>query len=101
MSEQAEVSMADVPDGGSARVKVGDHEVAIFRRGEKFYAITADCPHRGGPLDEGSVLDDGITVSCPWHGWEFDMSTGKSSTHPGEVRCYRVALRGDVIVVEA
>ena len=32
------------------------------------------CPHQGGPLGKGSL--SGCVVTCPWHGWQFDVSTG-------------------------
>ncbi len=51
-------------------------EIAIFRFHGKYYAIDNLCPHAGGPLGEGPV-ENGI-VTCPWHGWQFDIATGKN-----------------------
>lgn len=48
--------------------------LALFHVEGTFHAIENSCPHRGGPLGEGVV--EGHLVTCPWHGWEFDVKTG-------------------------
>jgi nitrite reductase (NADH) small subunit len=54
--------------------------VALFRTADGFYALDGICPHQGGPLGRG--LLEGCTVTCPWHGWQFDVTTGKHRTIP-------------------
>ena len=65
----------DIPDGRFLRVEVDGEMIALHRSGPEVFAIAASCPHRGGPLDEGEV-EDGV-VNCPWHGWAFDVRTGR------------------------
>ena len=48
--------------------------VALFNVDGRFHAVSNRCPHRGGPLGQGFV--DGAEVSCPWHNWTFDVTTG-------------------------
>jgi nitrite reductase/ring-hydroxylating ferredoxin subunit len=84
-----EILLSEVPDGGVIRRELGSNEIAIFRKGEDIYAIDAVCPHRRGPLDEADSDNDFI-ITCPWHGWQFDIRTGISPTHPGRVTCYKV-----------
>ena len=89
----------ELADGAVIRRTVGTREVAIFRRGDDLYAIDAQCPHRRGPLDE-ACLEDGFIAVCPWHGWRFDIRTGKSPTNPARVLTYKTSVRDGMIYVD-
>jgi nitrite reductase/ring-hydroxylating ferredoxin subunit len=100
MAIRARCGRADeVPPGGSKVVQVREHRVAIFNVAGGLHAIDNTCPHQGGPLGEG-YLEDGGVVSCPWHGWTFDVRTGLSPIDPDvRVGCYPVRVeRGEIIV---
>ncbi len=90
----------DIPPGGGKAVQVGDHQIALFNVEGTFYAIGAECTHQGGPLAEGSL--EGTTVTCPWHGASFEISTGKnlSPPAPSEVPSYKVRVEGNDVEVE-
>nr|XP_053631437.1 uncharacterized protein LOC128687890 isoform X3 [Cherax quadricarinatus] len=65
-------------------VKVNEQEVALFRFGNVVYAISEHCPHSGGPLHIGdieSLPDQSLCVRCPYHGWKFNLVTGRCH-HP-------------------
>jgi nitrite reductase/ring-hydroxylating ferredoxin subunit len=100
MPESVKVgSKKDVPEGGSHVFRVKDKEVAVFNLGGVFYALDNVCPHRGGPLGEGAV--DGTIVTCPWHGWQFDVTTGHSPALPAaKAPCFKVTTQGDDLYVE-
>lgn len=49
-------------------------DIAVFNVAGRFYAIDNSCPHQGGPLAEGWI--DGTIVTCPWHAWCFDVTSG-------------------------
>ena len=66
---------ADIAPGESTIVEAGEREIAVFNVDGTFYAIENTCCHRGGPLGEGEL--EGAVVTCPWHGWEFDVTTGR------------------------
>ena len=66
--------VADIPRGESRAYVVGDREVAVFNIDGVFHAIENACPHQGGPLAEGWI--QGNIVTCPWHAWCFDVTTG-------------------------
>ncbi len=78
----------------------GGQTIALFHVGGQFYAIANTCTHRGGPLCEGEV--DGTTVTCPWHGAQFDITTGKNLAPPAPaaVTCYPVRVTGESIEIE-
>jgi nitrite reductase (NADH) small subunit len=62
-------------------------------------ALDNVCPHRGGPLSEGTI--EGNKVVCPWHQWEFDLATG-STGEGSDTKAITYALRqdGDTVLVE-
>jgi len=76
------LGVEELADGKSAFVTVDGVDVALFRRGEEIFAIGNECPHQGGSLCDGWV--DGDIVTCPLHGWEFDLRSGACMTVPGE-----------------
>ena len=65
---------SEIPTGTGRVVEVAGKAIAVFNCEGTFYAIENTCKHRGGPLGEGSV--SGTTVTCPWHGWEYDVTSG-------------------------
>ncbi len=76
-------STDDLPPGSGREVIVADRVVALFRVGDEFYALDGLCPHAGGPLGEGCLT--GTRVTCPWHGWQFDVTTGQHCLAPNIV----------------
>ena len=75
----------DIPVGERAVVELGRHWVVIFNVDGQFHALDGICPHQGGPLGKGALA--GCIITCPWHGFQFDVTTGqhqtsKSLVHP-------------------
>jgi nitrite reductase/ring-hydroxylating ferredoxin subunit len=90
----------EIPPGGTKVVQVREHVVAIFNLDGTLHAIENACPHQGGPLGEGYLEGDGV-VSCPWHGWTFDVRTGVSPIDPDmKVRRYPVKVEAGEIILE-
>ena len=90
----------EVPPGQAKFVDVNGTPVALFNIGGTYYAIDDTCPHSGGPLSEGEV--QGTAVTCPWHGAQFDVTSGKVLTPPADegVKSYPVRVEGDEIKLE-
>jgi len=84
--------VADVPSGTCRELVVAERIVALFCVGGEFFALDGVCPHQGGPLGQGDL--DGCVVTCPWHGWQFDVRTGQHQVHPNLVQP-RLAVRID------
>ncbi|MGF1544127.1 MAG: Rieske 2Fe-2S domain-containing protein [Parvularculaceae bacterium] len=72
--------------------------VAVFRDGLKVYAVQNACRHQNGPLGEGCIIDGSVT--CPWHGWQYDPADGVSPPPFTErIKTYDVRIDGGVAYV--
>jgi len=96
-------------------VRVAGREIGIVRFEDELYAVRNVCPHAHAPLCRGVVhshlvagepgrvdVAGGVPiVSCPWHGWEFDLRTGRALVDPVlRVRTYDVVERDGRVLVE-
>ena len=108
--------MAEIPPGGRKLVTVKGRPIAIFNVGGEFFGLFNKCPHMGGSLVDGII--GGLATSrepgryeytrlgeilrCPWHGWEFDIKTGRSWCDPSRIRArsYPVGVEAGASVVE-
>ena len=77
-------------------MEAGGRLLALFNVAGSFHALDNLCPHRGGPLGEGHLEE--ARVTCPWHGWQFDVHTGRSPLSPGAcVHRVPLEIQGDEI----
>ena len=93
-------SVSELPPGTRKIVEVEGISIGVFNAGGRFYALKNTCPHQGAPLCLGSLKGtalpsapgeyvwgrEGEILRCPWHGWEFDILTGRSIFNPHKVR---------------
>jgi nitrite reductase (NADH) small subunit len=92
-------TIAELPPGQCKTVSVNGTDLAIYNVAGKIYATANACPHRGGSLGEG--LLEGSLITCPRHGWQFDVVTGCLATNPqATVQTYPVQVSGDDIAVQ-
>lgn len=100
MAELVRVAgIADIAPGSGTTVEAGGKSLAVFNVGGSYYAIDNDCVHRGGPLGEGEL--EGTVVTCPWHGWTYDVTSGKCVNNPAAcVKSYPVAVEGGDVKVQ-
>jgi nitrite reductase (NADH) small subunit len=100
---------------GCRIVEVGGRRIGVINVGDEFFAINDKCPHMGASMCAGSLggtmlasdpheyvygKDDRV-IRCPWHGWEFDLETGRSLLEPKQsgLGVYEVTQRdGDVVI---
>lgn len=102
MGELFEVAkLSDIPPGTSRQVEAGGRAVAVFNVRGTIYAIDGTCTHTGGPLGEGELNES--VVTCPWHGSQFEVTTGQVVGPPAtqSVPAYKVVIEGDAIKIEA
>ena len=89
---------ADIPPGTGKVVETGGKTIAVFNCDGTFYAVDNRCKHRGGPLGEGSL--SATTVTCPWHGWEYDVTSGECQMDPSiKVQKFDVKVEGEDIFI--
>lgn len=100
MSKIVKVADAkEIEDGKAKIVRAEGLTLAIFRVKDEFFALENSCLHRGGPLGEGEL--EGYNVTCPWHGWTYDVRTGSFEVIPPlRVRTFPVRREGESVVVE-
>lgn len=92
-------SVADFPAGTGREVMAGSQVVALFNVDGTFYALDGICPHAGGPLGEGTLR--GNIVTCPWHGWQFDVTNGHNCLNTKICHTtFRARVDGDDVLVE-
>ncbi|WP_439578622.1 Rieske (2Fe-2S) protein [Elioraea sp.] len=100
MASHVVAEAEELPPGSRKRVTVAGRAVVVFNLAGEFFALVDRCPHQGGSLcagrQTGLVLSTGPGhyvlerkgefIRCPWHGWEFDIRTGKSWCEPARVK---------------
>jgi nitrite reductase (NADH) small subunit len=92
-------AVADCPPGTCLEAVAGGHIVALFNVDGTFYALDGVCPHQGGPLGRGEL--EGCIVTCPWHGWQFDVRTGQHQLSPSIVQPQMpVRVEADAVLVD-
>ena len=109
----------DLPAGGRLVVEVAGSEIGIFRISGALRAYANYCPHVGGPVCQGLMIhrvveriderrrslgddfSDDMNIVCPWHGYEFDLATGRHAGAPTtRLRSYDVWEQGGEILVK-
>jgi len=108
--------VCDFVKGKPKRVEVNGHALVVVREQDEFYALHDSCPHQGARLSNGHVSgtthyckpgdnipygSDGQILVCPWHGYEYNLRTGRSIFNPEviRVRCYPLRVADDRILV--
>jgi nitrite reductase (NADH) small subunit len=118
MSEIMVGELGEFAEGGSRVLRVEHFEFGIFREGGRLFAYENCCPHDGGPVCQGKVIprveeqlapdqtsrglrfSDRRNIVCPWHGWEFDLQTGRHCGDPKyRLRPLAVRVQDDRVYV--
>jgi nitrite reductase/ring-hydroxylating ferredoxin subunit len=108
--------VAELPPGERRIVEIEGRSIGVFNVDGEFHALRNTCPHQGAPLCRGSLngtarssrpgeyqwVSEGEVLRCPWHGWEFDLTTGRSLFDPEgtRVRRYPLSVRDGLVLVE-
>jgi nitrite reductase (NADH) small subunit len=91
---------AEIHEGRGSVAMAEGTPVALFRVQGRCHAIANACPHKGGPLGEGEL--EGHVVTCPWHGWTWDVRTGENVRQPRlkGVPCFAVTEENGEVFIE-
>jgi len=90
-------ALSDIPSLGARVVETADGPVAVFRTADDcVFALHDSCPHKQGPLSEGTV--EGHQVTCSWHNWVIDLETGEAAAPDrGRTACFAVKIEDGVV----
>ncbi len=114
MAKYAVATTAEIPPGARKIVKVAGREIGVFNLNGTYYALKNVCPHQGARVCLGKVSGttlpsrvgqfhygrSGQILRCPWHGWEYDLTTGRSVFDPGvQVVTYPVTVEDGQVIV--
>ena len=116
MARHVVAALAEIPPGARKLVTAAGRPIVVFNVKGELFAVSNRCPHAGGTLEQArqvgltestgpgeySYSRKGEIIRCPWHGWEFDLRTGKSWCDPStvRVRSYQVTVEPGAKVVE-
>ncbi len=116
MARHVVAAAREIPEGGRKLVTVRGRPITIFHVKGEYFALYDRCPHEGGSLCRGKLTGlvrsdgpghyeltrKGEIIRCPWHGWEFDLRTGKSWCDPRRtrVRSYTASVEPGAALVE-
>ena len=88
----------EVMNAGLLEVNISGVSLCLAMANGVFYAIDNDCPHAYSPLSDGEL--DGETLTCPLHGWQFDLKTGRCAvSEQFELKRYDVRAQSGSIYV--
>lgn len=89
----------DLPLGTGKELIVDGKVIALFHVDGTFHALDGVCPHAGGPLADGKLT--GCMVTCPWHGWQFDVATGQHGFNEHlKHTSFPVKVDGDAVFID-
>jgi nitrite reductase/ring-hydroxylating ferredoxin subunit len=116
MARHIVATVDDIPPGQRLLVNVKGRDIGIFNVGGEYFAVGNRCPHEGASLCKGRIVGlvessepgsyqfsrRGELLRCPWHGWEFDLRTGKSRCEPDrtKVRSFDLKVESGGSLVE-
>jgi nitrite reductase/ring-hydroxylating ferredoxin subunit len=90
----------EFPPNARKTVVVGNYEIALFNVDGRIFAVENTCPHQGAPLVDGWVA--GGCVTCPWHGWTFELASGKMTLGDyATIETFEVQIKGATISVSS
>ena len=90
---------ASLREGTGVSVCVRDIELALFRRTDRVYAVENLCPHQHIPvLAEGGL--EGDILTCPMHGWQFDITDGKCVHASCHLRTFETIVKDGAVFID-
>ena len=99
MFERSGVSLAELERLGRKVVRKGGKQVLLVASGGRVFAIANRCPHEGYPLSEGT-LGPACVLTCDWHNWKFDLSSGETLVGRDPVRAYPLRIEDGEIALD-
>ena len=101
MAKHLQLELAQPLDPGQHTcVNAEGHNLVVCRVGDDYFAIDNECPHAGLPLGDGDLT--GAVITCPYHGYAFNIKNGKNVDYPDDaaIKTYPVTVNGASVSVE-
>jgi nitrite reductase/ring-hydroxylating ferredoxin subunit len=93
-------SIRDIPKRRGKEIVFDEEtQVAIFNIDGKLFAVSNICPHQHAPVIAEGYIED-CTITCPLHGWVYDLESGRAIGGNGRLKCYDIYLDGDDVMLE-
>lgn len=94
-----EINPDSLTEGSAKIIRIHGREIALIKSNDQIFAAGNECPHLGGPIGEGRVMDGKVT--CPWHDWTFDLNSGECDINPAaKITIYPVTITDEGIIIE-
>lgn len=93
-------SLNMVPAGSMKQFFAGESEILVVNFDNQVFCLEGRCAHAGAPLVEGTLT--GVVLTCPWHGSQFDVTTGSLLRGPAEkgLRVYSSTVRDGFVFID-
>ena len=91
----------ELESGNMKKIAIDGKEIVIANVGGNYFACDDTCTHSGASLSEGRIDDS--TITCGWHGAQFDCTTGKLSQFPAKIndlKSYNVSIESEDVFIE-
>lgn len=90
--------LSDIPEKKGIRFEIDDHDLAIFKIDGEVFVITNICPHNHtAQMFNGHLI--GYAISCPVHGWKFDLRTGETLNNNSRIKTYETKIEDDFLFI--
>jgi nitrite reductase/ring-hydroxylating ferredoxin subunit len=97
---QFAAKVSEIPQWGKKTVEVNGMQLLLINIKGEIFACENECPHQGSPLT-GGIVKDGPILSCPRHGYRFNLKSGACSDYPEyTLKIYPVKIEGDDVMVD-
>lgn len=94
-------SVSELSPGKIHKIEHGEQVIALVNIDGQFFAVDGVCGHAGGPLCRGEVVAQEKVISCPWHGWEYDLQSGECLMDPSlSQKVFAVQVEDDTVKIE-
>ena len=97
-------SLEELSARGRRVFKAGGRQLLLIKAGDRIVACNNRCPHQGYPLSEGTLSEarsgEACTLTCNWHNWKFDLSSGEALVGGDTLRLYPVDVREGRVFVD-
>lgn len=91
--------VTELQEGKGKRFYINGCDVAVFKIKDKIFALNNICPHQKAAIIYDGTIEDG-KISCPAHGWQFNMATGCYADGRKGLDVYDIQVADDKVFIK-